>query len=187
MHGVAGKNRLLRIPARGERFGSTTFFFQSQTEVRTITLWKLSTREVKTVKWLPSAKPPTLKIPAVEKTGQSLILNIPKKSYRIPGNGDINSLSSNTDGENFLSADDLVIKLWNIERMESYNILDITPPNLKDLEVVINFASFHPIMCYILLYGCSDGSLKVFDMRESARVRDNVSGMRFLSHLFFEC
>lgn len=40
----------------------------------------------------------------------------------------INSLNLSPDGENFLSADDLRINIWNIEDNRSvYNVLDIKP------------------------------------------------------------
>jgi len=39
-----------------------------------------------------------------------------------------------SDGETFISADDLRINLWNMEiSNESYNIIDIKPANMEDL------------------------------------------------------
>jgi len=40
----------------------------------------------------------------------------------------INSLSLNSDGESYLSADDLRINIWNIEDNKTvYNVLDLNP------------------------------------------------------------
>lgn len=39
-----------------------------------------------------------------------------------------------SDGETFISADDLRINLWNLEiSSQSFNIVDVKPPNMEDL------------------------------------------------------
>jgi serine/threonine-protein phosphatase 2A regulatory subunit B len=49
----------------------------------------------------------------------------------------INSISVNSDQETFLSADDLRINLWSLERSDqSFNIVDIKPANMEDLTEV---------------------------------------------------
>jgi hypothetical protein len=49
----------------------------------------------------------------------------------------INSISVNSDQQTFLSADDLRINLWNLEVTDqSFNIVDIKPPNMDDLTEV---------------------------------------------------
>ncbi|XP_040951172.1 serine/threonine-protein phosphatase 2A 55 kDa regulatory subunit B beta isoform isoform X2 [Gossypium hirsutum] len=46
----------------------------------------------------------------------------------------INSISNNSDGETFISADDLRINLWNLEiSNQSFNIVDVKPANMEDL------------------------------------------------------
>ena len=65
--------------------------------------------------------------------------------YRNAHEYHINSLSLSCDGENFISADDLRINIWNVEDNTSvYNVLDIKPTNIDDLEEVISHAEFHP-------------------------------------------
>ena len=50
----------------------------------------------------------------------------------------INSLSVNSDGETFISADDLRVNLWHLERSNgSFNIVDIKPENMEELTEVI--------------------------------------------------
>ena len=49
----------------------------------------------------------------------------------------INSISVNSDGETYLSADDLRINLWHMEITDqSFNIVDIKPANMEELTEV---------------------------------------------------
>jgi hypothetical protein len=44
------------------------------------------------------------------------------------------NLYFNSDGETFISADDLRINLWNLEiSNQSFNIIDVKPTNMEDL------------------------------------------------------
>jgi serine/threonine-protein phosphatase 2A regulatory subunit B len=41
---------------------------------------------------------------------------------------------ASSDGETFISADDLRINLWNLEiNSQSFNIVDVKPTNMEDL------------------------------------------------------
>ncbi|KAK4786665.1 hypothetical protein SAY86_010498 [Trapa natans] len=81
----------------------------------------------------------------------------------------INSISNNSDGETFISADDLRINLWNLEiSNQSFNIVDLKPANMEDLTEVITSAEFHPNHCNMLAYSSSKGNIRLVDMRESA-------------------
>jgi serine/threonine-protein phosphatase 2A regulatory subunit B len=81
----------------------------------------------------------------------------------------INSISVNSDGETFLSADDLRINLWNFAHgNQTFNIVDIKPENMEDLTEVITAAEFHPNHCSTFAYSNSRGAIKVGDMRASA-------------------
>ncbi|MBA0564252.1 hypothetical protein Golob_009206 [Gossypium lobatum] len=81
----------------------------------------------------------------------------------------INSLSNNSDGETFISADDLRINLWNLEvSNQSFNIIDMKPSNMEELTEVITSAEFHPIHCNLLAYSSSRGFIRLVDMRQSA-------------------
>ena len=50
-------------------------------------------------------------------------------------------LISSSDGETFISADDLRINLWNLEiSNQSFNIVDVKPANMEDLTgMLVNF------------------------------------------------
>uniref|UniRef100_A0A3Q7JAZ7 Serine/threonine-protein phosphatase 2A 55 kDa regulatory subunit B n=1 Tax=Solanum lycopersicum TaxID=4081 RepID=A0A3Q7JAZ7_SOLLC len=81
----------------------------------------------------------------------------------------INSISNNSDGETFISADDLRINLWNLEiSNQSFNIVDVKPSNMEDLTEVITSAEFHPTHCNTLAYSSSKGSVRLIDLRQSA-------------------
>ncbi|PWA75007.1 protein phosphatase 2A regulatory subunit PR55 [Artemisia annua] len=92
-----------------------------------------------------------------------------RKMYSHAHDYNINSISNNSDGETFISADDLRINLWNLEVSDQcFNIIDMKPSNMDDLTEVITSAEFHPLHCNLLAYSSSRGFIRVVDMRQSA-------------------
>ncbi|KAJ6805379.1 serine/threonine protein phosphatase 2A 55 kDa regulatory subunit B beta isoform-like isoform X5 [Iris pallida] len=92
----------------------------------------------------------------------------------------INSISNNSsyitcsDGETFISADDLRINLWNLEiSNQCFNIIDMKPLDMEDLVEVITAAEFHPTCCNLLAYSSSRGFIRLVDMRQSALCDQN--------------
>ncbi|XP_052485422.1 serine/threonine protein phosphatase 2A 55 kDa regulatory subunit B alpha isoform [Gossypium raimondii] len=74
-----------------------------------------------------------------------------------------------SDGETFISADDLRINLWNLEiSNQSFNIVDVKPANMEDLTDVITSTEFHPTHCNMLAYSSSKGSIRLINLRQSA-------------------
>lgn len=68
-----------------------------------------------------------------------------KQQYRNAHEHHINSLCVSPDGENFMSSDDLRINLWNIEdNSVVYNLLDIKPKSVDELDEVVTHTEFHP-------------------------------------------
>ena len=62
------------------------------------------------------------------------------------------------DGENFLSADDLRINLWNLENNnEAYQVVDLKPPSIEDLSEVITHVEYHPKRSDIFIFSSSNG------------------------------
>ncbi|CAF1010184.1 unnamed protein product [Adineta steineri] len=93
----------------------------------------------------------------------------PKRVFGNAHTYHINSISLNSDQETFLSADDLRINLWHTEVTDqSFNIVDIKPPNMEDLTEVITGAEFHPRECNLFVYSSSRGIIRLCDMRQSA-------------------
>jgi serine/threonine-protein phosphatase 2A regulatory subunit B len=73
------------------------------------------------------------------------------------------------DGENFLSSDDLRINLWNVENnMVVYNLLDIKPKSMDELDEVITHCEFHPTSPTVFLYTTTKGFLHICDFRISS-------------------
>ena len=92
-----------------------------------------------------------------------------KTYYRNGHEYHINSLCLSGDGENFLSSDDLRINLWNVENnMVLYNLLDIKPKSMDELDEVITHSEFHPSMPTVFLYTTTKGFLHICDFRESS-------------------
>ncbi|XP_074575196.1 serine/threonine protein phosphatase 2A 55 kDa regulatory subunit B beta isoform-like isoform X1 [Curcuma longa] len=111
---------------------------------------------------------PSLRLPVVTSQEKSLVARC-RRIYTHAHDYHINSISNNSDGETFISADDLRINLWNLEiSTQSFNIVDVKPTNMEDLTEVITSAEFHPIQCNMLAYSSSKGSIRLIDLRQSA-------------------
>ncbi|KAL2352229.1 MgPP2Aregb1, protein phosphatase regulatory beta sub-unit 1 [Cryomyces antarcticus] len=99
----------------------------------------------------------------------TVVAAVPRKTYANAHAYHINSTSVNSDGETFISSDDLRINLWNLNIQDtSFNIVDIKPANMEELTEVITAAEFHPQHCNIFMYASSKGTIKLADMRDSA-------------------
>ncbi|KAL4194401.1 hypothetical protein AMTRI_Chr05g68370 [Amborella trichopoda] len=111
---------------------------------------------------------PSLHLPVVASHETSLVARC-RRIYAHAHDYHINSISNNSDGETFISADDLRINLWNLEiSNQSFNIVDVKPANMEDLTEVITSAEFHPTHCNMLAYSSSKGTIRLIDMRQSA-------------------
>ncbi|XP_022891361.1 serine/threonine protein phosphatase 2A 55 kDa regulatory subunit B beta isoform-like isoform X1 [Olea europaea var. sylvestris] len=118
----------------------------------------------------PPGGVPSLKLPVVTSFETSLVARC-RRIYAHAHDYHINSISNNSDGETFISADDLRINLWNLEiSNQSFNIVDVKPANMEDLTEVITSAEFHPTHCNMLAYSSSKGSIRLVDLRQSALV-----------------
>ena len=100
---------------------------------------------------------------------ETVVTAVPRKIYSNAHTYHINSISLNSDGETYISSDDLRINLWNLGiNEESFNIVDIKPANMEELTEVITSAEFHPSHCNLFMYSSSKGTIKLGDMRSSA-------------------
>ncbi|CAO2813187.1 unnamed protein product [Amaranthus hypochondriacus] len=110
----------------------------------------------------------SLRLPVVTTHETNLVARC-RRVYAHAHDYHINSISNNSDGETFISADDLRINLWNLEiSNQSFNIVDVKPQNMEDLTEVITSAEFHPSHCNTLAYSSSKGSIRLIDLRQSA-------------------
>eukprot|EP00602_Paraphysomonas_sp_CaronLab_P002810 CAMPEP_0185026988 /NCGR_PEP_ID=MMETSP1103-20130426/11733_1 /TAXON_ID=36769 /ORGANISM="Paraphysomonas bandaiensis, Strain Caron Lab Isolate" /LENGTH=413 /DNA_ID=CAMNT_0027560793 /DNA_START=116 /DNA_END=1357 /DNA_ORIENTATION=- len=151
----------------GKPLGDSSFLYT--TNDKTIKLWKVGRH----MQRLPGAKYSSIRDGVLSlnrrQETSSAVSAMPKRSYCNAHAYHINSVSCNSDGESFLSADDLRINWWNSEiNTSSFNIVDIKPSNMEELTEVITSAQFHPEHCNILMYSSSRGSIKLGDTRRSA-------------------
>ncbi|KAK8049104.1 hypothetical protein PG994_010834 [Apiospora phragmitis] len=117
----------------------------------------------------------------------TVVAAVPRRTYANAHAYHINSISVNSDGETFISSDDLRINLWNLNiQDQSFNIVDIKPANMEELTEVITAAEFHPTSCNWFMYASSKGTIKLADMRESAlcdqhakQIISSISDVRF--------
>ncbi|KAL1551640.1 Serine/threonine protein phosphatase 2A 55 kDa regulatory subunit B beta isoform [Salvia divinorum] len=110
----------------------------------------------------------SLRLPVVTNYETNLVARC-RRVYAHAHDYHINSISNNSDGETFISADDLRVNLWNLEiSNQSFNIVDVKPSNMEDLTEVITSAEFHPTHCNTLAYSSSKGSIRLIDLRQSA-------------------
>ncbi|KAF2078219.1 hypothetical protein CYY_000509 [Polysphondylium violaceum] len=82
----------------------------------------------------------------------------------------INSISLNSDGNTFLSSDELRVYLWDLNQSQYLTIVDLKPDSMQLLQEIIRVTEFHPNQCNYLIIGSSRGSLKLCDMRSSSLI-----------------
>lgn len=157
---------------------SNSSHFLLSTNDKTIKLWRVFEKSLKVVAENnlsdgargPSQMfhPDALRLPRMSHH-ETIIASVPRRTYANAHSYHINSISVNSDGETYISADDLRINLWNLGiQDQSFNIVDIKPVNMEELTEVITAAQFHPIHCNQFMYSSSKGTIKLADMRESA-------------------
>lgn len=115
----------------------------------------------------------------------TVVAAVPRRTYANAHAYHINSISVNSDGETFISSDDLRINLWNLNiQNESFNIVDIKPTNMEELTEVITAAEFHPQSCNWFMYASSKGTIKLADMRQSALCDQHAKRKQCESEVF---
>ena len=152
---------------------------------QTIKLWRLTDKKIKRVR----AKSPTASSNS-KFTSPSSTIRIPKlmparvmttssikRTYEHGHeSAHIHSLSVCSDGQMFLSADELRVNVWNIANSDAaFNILDITPDHI-DVERTecITTARFHPTHCNLMLAGSTHGRLRLCDLRQNLHCDNNI-------------
>lgn len=149
--------------------------FLLSTNDKTVKLWKVYERKVRQLanknnisKGNKLEDPADIKVPQLT-VRDTVVAAVPRRTFANAHAYHINSISLNSDGETYISSDDLRINLWNMEISDqSFNIVDIKPVNMEELTEVITTAEFHPHHCNIFMYSSSKGTIKLADMRASA-------------------
>merc|ERR1712076_227237 len=151
--------------------------FLLSTNDKPIKLWKVSERDKRAEGYNLKEDTGLLKDPSTVNTLRVPVLRpmelmVEASLRRIFANAHtyhINSISVNSDGETYLSADDLRINLWHMEITDqSFNIVDIKPANMEELTEVITASEFHPKECNHFVYSSSKGTIRLCDMRQAA-------------------
>mmetsp|Transcript_11596 Transcript_11596/g.10115 ORF Transcript_11596/g.10115 Transcript_11596/m.10115 type:complete len:190 (-) Transcript_11596:1196-1765(-) len=137
------------------------------TNDKTIKTWKISEKKMKKPVFLNKSEK-DLKFPQMQVSETGLMPTL-LRSYPQLHQYHINSLSSCSNGENFLSGDDLRINVWTLDSTnEAYNVVDLKPDNLDEISEVITSAKFHPLNNNLFLYSTSRGICKVGDLRKGS-------------------
>lgn len=141
--------------------------FTLTTNDKTIKLWKISEKSMKKSE-LTNRKitnESELKIPKLKVIDEGVNPTL-KRAFPNLHNYHINSISIASNGENFLSSDDLKIYLWDLENNKiAYNVVDMKPDNFEELSEVITASQFHPISDNQFIFSTSKGVIKLGDMR----------------------
>uniref|UniRef100_A0A6V7QQZ2 Serine/threonine-protein phosphatase 2A 55 kDa regulatory subunit B n=1 Tax=Ananas comosus var. bracteatus TaxID=296719 RepID=A0A6V7QQZ2_ANACO len=143
---------------------SNSALFLLSTNDKTIKYWKVQEKKVKRIATLnmdtSETGGPSLRLPVVVTGQETNLVARCRRVYAHAHDYHINSVSNNSDGETFISADDLRINLWNLEiSNQSFNIVDVKPANMEDLTGIFFYG------------GCkssSKGSIRLIDLRQSA-------------------
>ncbi|PRP88053.1 tubulin gamma chain [Planoprotostelium fungivorum] len=145
------EEKINRIQWIKERYSNNTRLMLTSND-KTIKLWKIGERRSK-----------------AEDMGMSTISTQQKRVYGNAHAYNINSVSLSSDGQHFISSDDLRVNLWNLENQrEVFTCVDIKPSNMSDLSEVITGAAFHPQVCNQFSYSSSKGVIYMVDMRQNA-------------------
>ena len=78
----------------------------------------------------------------------------------------IHSLSVHPTRDQFLACDDLSLTLWHLEHpATAFNLADLRPRHIEDLQEVLLFAAFHPLQPSLLVYSSTAGTIRIADLR----------------------
>lgn len=161
------------------RKGSNALMLLS-TNDKTIKLWKVYDKQLKTVSHMnigdnTAGTAPgrfvgskSLRVPKLGNR-ENVVASANTRKYQNAHAYHINSISVCSDGQTFLSSDDLRVNLWDLNRSDrSFNIVDIKPENMEELTEVITSAVFHPTDCNKFMFSSSCGKIMLCDLRAAA-------------------
>jgi len=151
------------------KISSTNLLLTSNEKV--VNLWKMGIKKLNKLK-TQDTEDGSIVIPTIETYDKAPFTAI-YKSYENGHPFSIHSISINSDGETFISSDDLSINLWNFENTsECFNIVNHVKPNVEDISEVITCSVMHPVHCNIMMWGSSQGTIHLADLRESSLIRN---------------
>jgi hypothetical protein len=85
----------------------------------------------------------------------------------------IHSLSASSDMEHYISSDEVSVHLWDLNEVNtSYQVVNIAPKQIEELNEVITHAEYHPTDPNLFLYSSSKGHFDVCDLRKNPESGD---------------
>ena len=161
----------------GGRSGGAALRFAYETHAHDVELDTMRSENVSStvtsVRWCPwgllTSNERTVKLWAVGRGRGIRLRRAFDRAHRYP----IHSVSPNSDGQTFLSADDLRINVWPVDAPKplAFTVLDLKPDRFDDLDEVVTRAAFHPRACHELMWATSRGGLSVADLRAGPMVK----------------
>ncbi|KAJ3276792.1 protein phosphatase 2A regulatory subunit cdc55 [Terramyces sp. JEL0728] len=149
------------------------------TNDKTIKLWKVSSKSVRVVaenNLGSGTRPGKLSDLTLPKSihHDNIYISNPKRIYQNAHQYNINSISVNSDGEHYISSDDLRLMLWNLEVTNecfstfylTVDIVDIKQDFYDETTDFITSSEMHPISCNMLSYSTARGKIKLLDLRQ---------------------
>lgn len=160
-------------------FPQNNFLCLLVSNAKTIKFWKIINKTVKTPKSTFKKRALNFEqtkssFPLIKISDQGHV-SIVEQLYSPLHSFSIHSLSKSCNGENFLSADEFRINLWNLEaNTVTYNLFDAKPEKLDDLAEVITRAKFSPLDENNFCFSTSSGSIFLGDFRVSPKPKNCV-------------
>ena len=116
-----------------------------------------------------------LRIPKTRKI-KSSIASRNKKMFENGHLYHINGISLNSDGEHFITSDELRINLWNLNVTNKvFSLIDIKPDSINELNEVITSSEFHPSDGNMLIYSSSKACINLLDLRINSSFLNSTS------------
>eukprot|EP00659_Diplonema_papillatum_P023308 gene23308-35685_t len=107
----------------------------------------------------------TLKFPEVHQSNPT-IWHKELKVFAADHEYHVNSISTSSNGDNFITADDLTVQLWHLGHHEqSLRIVDRHPEQMEELSETITSAAFHTSSPQEFCVANSKGVVSIYDLR----------------------
>ena len=105
-----------------------------------------------------------------------------KREFKNCHHYNINSVSVSSDGETFMSADDLRVNMWHLDnRTLAFNVVDLKPTVIDDLQEVITHMEHHPTRPDLFLFSSSKGYVATCDLRANSRYLTKSNAAVFMT------
>lgn len=151
---------------------------------KTIKLWKISNKIIKqSEKFEERAESidTEMTLPKLKMVEQGFCPSL-KRTFPHLHQMYIHSVSMSSNQENFLSADEIGIHLWNLEAIDKcFNLIELKSDDYDNITKLVTAARFHPIEDSIFSFSTSEGMINIGDLRINSKVEHNLIELDNLS------